>query len=99
MSTGDTDLVYDFTGIDTVVTSINTFVTKMNEHLDEVDQSFITLLTAGWKGITAQTFNDHSQAWHDSATEMARTLYDLAQKVGDAAVNMQLADQRAQGRF
>jgi WXG100 family type VII secretion target len=99
VSGGDTDLVYDFTGIDSVSSSIDAFVAKMNAHLDEVDMAVIGLLEDGWQGLTADVFDAHSKAWHDSAYDLAKALYDLGRKVGNATVNMQMADIKASGRF
>jgi len=95
----DDDLVYNFDGIDTVAMSIDAFVSQMYDHLAEVDTAVLDLLADGWTGITADAFDEQSRAWHQSAEDMAKTLHELGKRVGDASVNMQLADNRASARF
>jgi WXG100 family type VII secretion target len=93
------DLVYDFGGIDTIVGSINTFIGDMQANLGEVDQTFGDLLQAGWHGAGADRFGDCCKQWHDGANDLADALQALARKVGDAAANMQAADQAAAARL
>ncbi|OLB67298.1 MAG: hypothetical protein AUI10_00445 [Actinobacteria bacterium 13_2_20CM_2_72_6] len=97
--TDGSDIVYDFNGINTLSGQVATFVSQMNEHLDEVDRIFKGLLADGWSGQAATAFQDCSTRWHGGATQMAMTLQGLSQKVGNAAVNMQQADQQAAARF
>ncbi|HEY1486610.1 MAG TPA: WXG100 family type VII secretion target [Micromonosporaceae bacterium] len=93
------DIVYDFSGIDTISGSINAFVNHMNEKLDEVDRTFKTLLANGWQGQGADAFTGCSAKWHASAGQMATTLHSLSLKVGNAAANMAAADAAAAARF
>jgi WXG100 family type VII secretion target len=93
------DIVYDFSGIDTLSGSIASFVAQMNEHLNEVDRTFNNLLANGWQGAAADAFQGCSQRWHANANQMADTLHMLATKVGNASANMAQADQSAAARF
>ena len=95
----DDSIVYDFSGIDTLGGSINSFVNHMNEKLDEVDRTFKALLANGWQGAGAEAFNGCSAKWHASAAQMATTLHQLSVKVGNAAANMAAADAAAAARF
>lgn len=95
----DGSMLYNFDGINSVSGSITTFVSQMNQTLNDVDTVFRNLLSDGWTGKGADAFNTASQTWHRKADEMAQTLHQLAQKVGNAAVNMQQADQAAAARF
>jgi WXG100 family type VII secretion target len=92
-------IVYHFDGISSVSGSIGTFVSQMNETLSDVDRTFNNLLADGWTGAGASAFQGASVKWHNNADQMAQTLQTLAQKVGNAAVNMQQADQAAAARF
>jgi WXG100 family type VII secretion target len=92
-------MIYNFDGINSVSASIATFVNDMNETLSQVDRTFGNLLADGWSGPAADAFQGCSQKWHDNANQMATTLQQLSQKVGDAAVNMHQADQAAAARF
>ncbi|HKT03693.1 MAG TPA: WXG100 family type VII secretion target [Rugosimonospora sp.] len=92
-------MVYNFEGINSVSGSIATFVNDMNETLNQVDTTFRNLLQDGWSGPAADAFAGCSQKWHQNADQMAQTLQQLSQKVGNAAVNMQQADQAAAARF
>jgi WXG100 family type VII secretion target len=92
-------LVYNFDGINSAAASITTFVNDMNETLGQVDKTFRDLLQDGWSGPAADAFAGQSQKWHQNADQMAQTLQQLSQKVGNAAVNMQQADQSAAARF
>jgi|GEM_PF-3465489 len=92
-------LVYDFAGIDTVSASINAFVGQMNEQLAEVERAFNALLANGWTGAGANAFQGCKAQWHSNAHQMSLTLQQLGQKVGEAAVNMQAADNAAGARF
>jgi WXG100 family type VII secretion target len=92
-------MLYNFEGISSVAGSISTFVNDMNETLSQVDGTFRNLLADGWVGPAADAFAGCSQKWHQSADQMAQTLQQLSQKVGNAAVNMQQADQAAAARF
>ncbi len=92
-------LVYNFDGINSAAASITTFVNDMNETLGQVDKTFGNLLADGWTGPSADAFAGCSRKWHESANQMAETLQQLSQKVGNAAVNMQQADQHAAARF
>lgn len=96
--TGDS-IIYNFASIDSVAASINAFVSQMNNDLAEVDQTFKNLLANGWQGAGADAFSGCSARWHQSANQMAETLQRLSQKVGNAAVNMQQADNAAAARF
>ncbi|HEY2791655.1 MAG TPA: WXG100 family type VII secretion target [Micromonosporaceae bacterium] len=93
------DIVYDFSGIDTVSGQITAFVNHMNEKLDEVDRTFKGLLANGWQGKGADAFTGCSAKWHASAGQMATTLHSLSAKVGNAAANMAAADAAAAARF
>src|SRR5690348_14489613 len=93
------DLVYNFSGIDSVAGAISTFVTDMNNQLDEVDSTFKNLLAQGWQGRAADAFTGCSAKWHAGAAQMAATLQKLSSAVGNAGVNMQAADQAAAARF
>jgi WXG100 family type VII secretion target len=93
------DIVYNFEGITTLGGSIDAFVNHMNEKLDEVDRTFKTLLGNGWQGKGADAFTGCSAKWHSSAGQMATTLHQLSQKVGNAAANMAAADAAAAARF
>jgi WXG100 family type VII secretion target len=92
-------LVYNFDGIGSIAGSINAFVADMDETLSNVDSTFRNLLADGWAGSGAQAFEGCSHRWHTSAQQMAQTLQHLSQKVGNAAANMQQADQAAAARF
>ncbi len=92
-------IAYNFEGINSVSGSIAAFVRDMNETLNQVDTTFRNLLAEGWTGTTAEAFAGCSQKWHHNADQMAQTLQHLAQKVGNAAVNMQQADQAAAAKF
>lgn len=92
-------MIYNFEGITTLSGSISTFVKDMNETLGQVDTTFRNLLSEGWSGAGAEAFAGCSQKWHHNADQMAQTLQHLAQKVGNAAVNMQQADQAAAAKF
>jgi WXG100 family type VII secretion target len=96
--TGDS-IIYNFASIDSVAGSINSFVTQMNNDLGEVDKTFKDLLANGWQGAGADAFTGCSAKWHQNANQMAETLQRLSQKVGNAAVNMQQADQAAAAKF
>lgn len=93
------DIVYNFSGIDTLSGSISAFVSDMNEQLSSVDSVFKNLLGQGWQGKGADAFNGCSAKWHSSANQMASTLQQLSQKVGNAAANMAAADAAAAARF
>jgi WXG100 family type VII secretion target len=93
------DIVYDFGGIDTISGSIAAFVSQMNEHLDEVDRTFKNLMANGWEGKGSEAFSGCSARWHASANQMASTLHQLSQKVGNAGANMAAADAAAAARF
>jgi WXG100 family type VII secretion target len=93
------DIVYDFSGIDNLGASIMSFVTQMNEHLDEVDRTFKGLLAHGWSGTAAQAFQPCSDRWHQHAGDIATTLHELSKRVGNAAANMAAADAAAAARF
>ena len=95
----DAPMLYNFDGIHSVSGSIATFVSQMNQTLSDVDSVFRNLLAEGWSGAGADAFQGASMTWHRKADEMAQTLHMLAQKVGNAAVNMQQADQAAAARF
>jgi WXG100 family type VII secretion target len=92
-------MLYNFDGISSVAGSITTFVNDMNQTLSEVDTTFRNLLAEGWSGPAADAFQGCSTKWHQNANQMAETLQHLSQKVGNAAVNMQQADQSAAARF
>jgi WXG100 family type VII secretion target len=92
-------LVYNFDGINTVAGQVAAFTADMNAQLADVDKTFQNLLADGWQGAGANAFQGASVAWHKSADQMTQTLQQLAQKVGNAAVNMQQADQAAAARF
>jgi WXG100 family type VII secretion target len=92
-------MVYNFEGISSASSSIAAFVGDMNETLSQVDSTFRNLLADGWSGPAADAFAGCSQKWHQNADQMAQTLQQLSQKVGNAAVNMQQADQSAAARF
>jgi early secretory antigenic target protein ESAT-6 len=89
------DIVYDFSGIDTISGTIASFVTQMNEQLDEVDRTFKNLLANGWEGKGSEAFSGCSVRWHSSASQMANTLHQLSQKVGKAGADMAEADAAA----
>lgn len=93
------EINYEFGTIESVQTLINQFVSQMNEHLDAVDRKFQTLIADGWHGSGATAFQGQSAKWHQGAANMATTLQSLAQKVGNASVNMQAADKAAMARF
>lgn len=93
------EINYEFSTIESVQALINQFVAQMNEHLDAVDRKFTTLIADGWTGAGATAFHSQSQKWHQGAANMATTLQTLAQKVGNASVNMQAADKAAMARF
>ncbi|GIG57041.1 hypothetical protein Lfu02_14130 [Longispora fulva] len=95
----DGALVYDFGTIDSVSGQIETFVRDMNQTLEDTDKVFRNLLANGWSGKGAEAFTGASQRWHQQADAMAATLRRLSSSVGNAAVNMQAADQAAAGRF
>jgi len=92
-------IVYDFAGIDTVAAQIEAFVADMNQTLADVDKKFVDLLTNGWTGAAADAFGALSDRWHKDAEQMANTLRRLASAAGNAAVNMQQADQQAAAQF
>lgn len=93
------NILYSFGTIESTQTLINQFVAQMNEHLNQVDSKFKTLLADGWTGSGANAFQAKSQQWHTSADQMAQTLQQLASAVGNASVNMQQADHAAATRF
>ncbi len=90
---------YNFEGISSIAASITAFVSDMEGTLDNVDSTFRTLLADGWAGTGAAAFEGCSHRWHQSAGQMAHTLQQLSTKVGNAAANMQQADQAAAARF
>jgi WXG100 family type VII secretion target len=92
-------IVYDFGGISTVAGQIEAFVADMNQTLADVDKKFTNLLTNGWTGAAADAFGALSQRWHKDADQMANTLRRLSTAAGNAAVNMQQADQQAAAQF
>jgi WXG100 family type VII secretion target len=93
------NIVYNFSGIDSISGQIVGFVNHMNEKLDEVDRTFKNLLANGWEGQGANAFNGCSAKWHSSAGEMASTLQQLSAKVGKAGTDMAQADAAAAARF
>jgi WXG100 family type VII secretion target len=93
------DIAYDFGSIDSLSGQVAAFTAQMNASLDEVDRAFKDLLANGWQGAAADAFQGCSVKWHQGAAQMAETLQTLSQKVGNAAVNMQQADQQAAGQF
>lgn len=93
------DLVYDFSGIDTISGQIAAFVSHMNDQLDQVDRTFKNLLAQGWEGQGATAFSGCSAKWHASAGQMAQTLHQLSAKVGKAGADMAQADAAAAARF
>jgi WXG100 family type VII secretion target len=93
------DIVYDFSGIDSISGQINAFVNHMNDKLDEVDRTFKNLLANGWEGKGADAFTGCSAKWHASAGQMAATLNQLSSKVGKAGADMAAADAAAAARF
>jgi WXG100 family type VII secretion target len=95
----DPELVYNFGGIDTIIGSINTFIADMQGNLADVDRSFTDLLASGWHGAGADRFAECSTKWHKAADDLATALQVLGQKVGNAAANMQAADQQAAARL
>ena len=92
-------IVYDFAGIDTVAAQIEAFVADMNQTLNDVDKKFGNLLANGWQGPAAEAFGTQSDRWHKDAERMASTLRRLSSAAGNAAVNMQQADNAAAARF
>jgi WXG100 family type VII secretion target len=95
----DPELVYNFGGIDTIIASIQTFVADMQANLDDVDKTFGNLLASGWHGAGADRFAEQSAKWHGAANDLATALFSLGQKAGNAAANMQAADQAAAARL
>jgi WXG100 family type VII secretion target len=92
-------MVYDFGGIESISAQVKSFVDDMNNTLNEVDSTFINLLAQGWSGAGAQAFEANSKKWHGKAQQMADTLTRLSQKVSNAGVNMQQADNKAAASF
>jgi WXG100 family type VII secretion target len=90
---------YSFAEIESVQAVINQFVQQMNSNLSDVDTKFKNLIADGWHGSGADAFQAQSAKWHQGANNMAQTLQTLAQKVGNASVNMEAADRAAAARF
>ncbi|MGA8118185.1 MAG: WXG100 family type VII secretion target [Actinocatenispora sp.] len=93
------ELAYDFAGIDNVKGLITAFVSDMNEQLGAVDKKFTSLIHDGWQGKAADQFHARSQEWHKQAGNMAQTLHQLSNAVGNAGVNMAAADAAAAAKF
>jgi WXG100 family type VII secretion target len=89
------ELEYRYAGITTVTDAIDSFVRQMNQHLEETDTTFRALIDNGWTGAGADAFAERSRQWHLAAGAISAALHRLGAAVGDAAINMQIADKNA----
>jgi uncharacterized protein YukE len=87
-------IVYDFNGISSIAGQVEKFVAEMNSTLDGVNRAF-TNLSADSRGAWWDEFVTVSGMLDRKAVEIADTLRALAKAVGDAAMDMQAADQSA----
>jgi WXG100 family type VII secretion target len=99
MSGADGVIVYDFGRIDNIVGAIQRFITDMELNLRDLDKTFVGLINDGWDSPASHQFGQYSKRWWDNAEALRRTLEDLGSRLGNAAGNMQAADQAAGARF
>jgi uncharacterized protein YukE len=94
----DGKLVYNFEGVMSISSAVETFVARMYQDLTELETRFIDLFARvgpqgyGWFGAASNLFEAKRKAWDVAAQALAENVRVVGKHAGDAAVDMSIAD-------